>query len=637
MCLSACLVPLAGFNRTGFVVCSYLIEHCGLTVDEALQSFAASRPPGVKHEKFRQELRARYGSSSAVSGSSSSAATVPVPVPAANVLTAGAGLAPGLAASPAGPLSCRSCGSSSSTAATGWPAGGSPEVVSADGRLAGSSVGPPLQLQPAGAAGSPGVSPAAAAGAAAVAAAPAGAGCPPRCCCCNAELSPEDAAAAAALATGGLSGHAAAAAGSGQMPQRSIPLGFSSSSSAGLDDTSCSTSSCFAAASSSTAGAACPTPPPYPLPPALPHSSSRGALLGSSPASRVPHRCWSSNSVGDNSSIGCSPTSSTADLITLRTSGLNSARSSGLDSCSGGGAPDDTPGSRGAGAADGRGSGMLLSEQWLGSAAAGGPNISRRLVGDSGGSGEYSGVGRLFGGRSSAGGCSSSGADGACGDDEYDSAEGSGAEEGCFEMDPYMDPPAAQQELEPEQQQRQGSFSSRGESGRGRQKSVTFQDQEAGCCEQAAPGCSAVTQQLRGADLDSLLASVSIHHQQAMQQQPQQLQLPLSPPLPQPVMQPRQGTLGTAAAECSCDCHNQQSPSAARGNKQGAGYSIRDGEAYDASVGSSSSRRQLDGEPPGGEVCLQRGYYSSEDGVFDPLENESFGKVTSADLLKNLR
>ncbi|KAF8067198.1 pir-1 [Scenedesmus sp. PABB004] len=50
-----------GFNRTGFVVCSYLIEHCGLSVDEALASFAASRPPGVKHERFRDELRARYG------------------------------------------------------------------------------------------------------------------------------------------------------------------------------------------------------------------------------------------------------------------------------------------------------------------------------------------------------------------------------------------------------------------------------------------------------------------------------------------------------------------------------------------------------------------------------------------------
>ena len=30
----------AGFNRTGFVLCAYLVQVCGLTVDEALASFA---------------------------------------------------------------------------------------------------------------------------------------------------------------------------------------------------------------------------------------------------------------------------------------------------------------------------------------------------------------------------------------------------------------------------------------------------------------------------------------------------------------------------------------------------------------------------------------------------------------------
>ncbi|WIA12637.1 hypothetical protein OEZ85_006290 [Tetradesmus obliquus] len=35
-----------GFNRTGFVVASYLIEHCALSVEQALASFAHSRPPG---------------------------------------------------------------------------------------------------------------------------------------------------------------------------------------------------------------------------------------------------------------------------------------------------------------------------------------------------------------------------------------------------------------------------------------------------------------------------------------------------------------------------------------------------------------------------------------------------------------
>lgn len=46
----------AGFNRTGFVLCAYLIQVCGLTVEDALGSFAAARPPGVKHEKFVAEV-----------------------------------------------------------------------------------------------------------------------------------------------------------------------------------------------------------------------------------------------------------------------------------------------------------------------------------------------------------------------------------------------------------------------------------------------------------------------------------------------------------------------------------------------------------------------------------------------------
>jgi Dual specificity phosphatase, catalytic domain len=43
----------AGFNRTGFIMCSYLCEAEGMTVDDALDSFAAVRPPGVKHGETR--------------------------------------------------------------------------------------------------------------------------------------------------------------------------------------------------------------------------------------------------------------------------------------------------------------------------------------------------------------------------------------------------------------------------------------------------------------------------------------------------------------------------------------------------------------------------------------------------------
>ena len=53
-------VVCSGFNRTGFVVCAYLILVCGLSVQEALANFAVARPPGVKHEKFVVEVRSQH-------------------------------------------------------------------------------------------------------------------------------------------------------------------------------------------------------------------------------------------------------------------------------------------------------------------------------------------------------------------------------------------------------------------------------------------------------------------------------------------------------------------------------------------------------------------------------------------------
>ena len=50
-----------GFNRTGFMICCYLIQKKKLTIEEALERFKASRTPGIKHEKFKNELRGRYG------------------------------------------------------------------------------------------------------------------------------------------------------------------------------------------------------------------------------------------------------------------------------------------------------------------------------------------------------------------------------------------------------------------------------------------------------------------------------------------------------------------------------------------------------------------------------------------------
>lgn len=49
-----------GFNRTGFMICCYLVRTLGVTPEEALEIFAEARPPGLKHQHFRNELVERY-------------------------------------------------------------------------------------------------------------------------------------------------------------------------------------------------------------------------------------------------------------------------------------------------------------------------------------------------------------------------------------------------------------------------------------------------------------------------------------------------------------------------------------------------------------------------------------------------
>ena len=49
-----------GFNRTGFFLCSYLIEHESYSVQEAVDEFATQRPPGIRHPHFLDELFVRY-------------------------------------------------------------------------------------------------------------------------------------------------------------------------------------------------------------------------------------------------------------------------------------------------------------------------------------------------------------------------------------------------------------------------------------------------------------------------------------------------------------------------------------------------------------------------------------------------
>ncbi|KAG0085513.1 hypothetical protein BGZ93_000632 [Podila epicladia] len=50
-----------GFNRTGFMLCSYLIEEQKYSVSEAIAHFQETRPPkGIRHDHFKGELYLRY-------------------------------------------------------------------------------------------------------------------------------------------------------------------------------------------------------------------------------------------------------------------------------------------------------------------------------------------------------------------------------------------------------------------------------------------------------------------------------------------------------------------------------------------------------------------------------------------------
>ncbi|BCS23846.1 RNA 5'-triphosphatase domain-containing protein [Aspergillus puulaauensis] len=49
-----------GFNRTGFLIVSYLIERCGFGVQEAIDEFERRRPPGIRHGHFIDTLFVRY-------------------------------------------------------------------------------------------------------------------------------------------------------------------------------------------------------------------------------------------------------------------------------------------------------------------------------------------------------------------------------------------------------------------------------------------------------------------------------------------------------------------------------------------------------------------------------------------------
>lgn len=49
-----------GFNRTGYFIVCYLVERCGFSVKDAIDTFAKARPNGIRHSHFLDNLHLRY-------------------------------------------------------------------------------------------------------------------------------------------------------------------------------------------------------------------------------------------------------------------------------------------------------------------------------------------------------------------------------------------------------------------------------------------------------------------------------------------------------------------------------------------------------------------------------------------------
>lgn len=50
-----------GFNRTGYMIVSYLVERMDYAIETALQEFSIARQPGIYKQDYLDELFRRYG------------------------------------------------------------------------------------------------------------------------------------------------------------------------------------------------------------------------------------------------------------------------------------------------------------------------------------------------------------------------------------------------------------------------------------------------------------------------------------------------------------------------------------------------------------------------------------------------
>jgi hypothetical protein len=500
---AAATVFAAGFNRTGFVVCSYLIEHCGLSVEQALASFARSRPPGVKHERFRDELHARYGSINQAlpreilcvhaaaqfaavccglnnrdSGSDGSGQELRSLMPLFMQLQERQ------RQMQAGLVVQQQQGSQCSSSTQEWCV----QLTGSDGRC--------------GCSGS---------------------------CQCDQAVSCGD------VQCGSTNSSSSNQKQRPPSPPQAVSAGAFSNVSRTVSFACDLEADCLPEQQQQ-----------QPLDGSQSNSSSRGQL-SSSPLPRMPARCYSSCSVGDNSSIGCSPDSQAEILL----QGGSGSSSSALGSKRGYRVPVGLVGCSPV-------QGITSQQQQVHGSPAG----SSGRLGDVGGA-EY--VQRQQQQQQ--------------GEEDLD----------CFEMDPCGE-------------ERGGSGWCDGSS----------------CCnaaqQQQQQQLPQQQQQQHTADVSSLMSGLeAVQLGPHRQQQQQQQEFDQLPP-------------GAAAASCPCSCHAVSPLPSSCG-----------GDSTDPASEQQASRRRRSRLRHSSEGSGGFGLGSSSGGVPELLDNESFGKVTSADLLKNLR
>lgn len=536
-------------------MCSYLVENCSLSVEQALQSFARSRPPGVKHEKFKNELHARYGVCNM---------HISRPITSCSPVCSACGQVSN-SNSINGSNNSSNCSSSRTAAGISvvWQAAKPQEDSAVEAAAAGESShcsSSTAAVEASRSAASSNTSP----------------------CSSLPQRQPPAAAAAAATTT-------AFGRGSEQ------PLIFAGPA------RSCSSGS----------GTSCAKPPPAPQLAQLVSSSSgvdtynSSLRLGSglvpdcitSPLPVISNRSYSCGSMGDNSSIGCSPDTA-ADILIIGSSTHGSSDQGALRSPLGAGQQQQQqlgPGVR-----------------WLGRRGSGSSGISRsnsqidRSDSTAAAADASSPRGQPGVISDSANSCVSAAAAAAA------AGEAAGADGDIFEMDPCID-------SEQQQQHQQ-------------------QDLQRNCADGVC--CFEQQQQLRQQDLPTaqqlsqLMDAVRVTNNRQQQQQEQgRVSVTSHGQLKQQQQSPdysskQQAVKESTPLQCGCSCHLEAAVAVAAVAASGGEYAVNGG------VWQTQRQHQ---SLPGGDDDPMLLAGTAVGALHALRENESFGRVTSADLMQQLR